>query len=167
MSKNRISVSFASDSVQRISESLTALEAEFSALVSLSKEERRDIFRMGTKSHAFCTTALNVAEQHSGIMPRDFDIAAFRQDQDALDVLRPLAMRLDLLNQRLADTELMLGSDLMSAALEVYGMVKGSAKDKGLDEARRVLSERFERNGPRRSPSPAAPDPTGEPGGNN
>lgn len=167
MSKNRISVSFASDSVQRISESLTALEAEFSALVSLSKEERRDIFRMGSKSHAFCTTALNVAEQHSGIMPRDFDIATFRQDQDALDVLRPLAMRLNLLNQRLADTELMLGSDLMSAALEVYGMVKGSAKDKGLDEARRVLSERFERNGPRRSPSPAQPEPIGEAGGNN
>nr|WP_298134277.1 hypothetical protein [uncultured Pseudoxanthomonas sp.] len=158
MSKNRISVSFASDSLQRISDALSTLETEFTALVSLSKEDRRDVFRMGAKSHAFCTTALNVAEQHPGIMPRDFDIAAFRQDQDALDALRPLAMRFDQLNQRLADTELVLGSDLMSAALEVYGLVKGSAKDKGLDEARRALSERFERNGPRRTGAPNAPE---------
>lgn len=149
MSKNRISVSFMPDTVQRISLSLSALEAEFTALIALSKEERRDMFKMGAKSHAFCTTALNVAEQHPGIMPRDFDLNAFRQDKEALDVLRPLSMRLDHLQQRMADTELALGSDLMSASLEVYGMVKGSAKDKGLDEARRLLGERFGRNGPR------------------
>lgn len=158
MSKNRISVSFPPDSVQRVREALAILETEFTALVSLSKDERRDLFRMGPKSQAFCTTALNVAEEHSGIMPRDFDIAAFRQDQDALDVLRPLAMRFDQLNQRMADTELVLGSDLMSAALEVYGLVKGSAKDKGLDQARQALSERFGRNGPRRVEAPAAAD---------
>lgn len=158
MSKNRISVSFPPDSVQRVREALAILETEFTALVSLSKDERRDLFRMGPKSQAFCTTALNVAEEHSGIMPRDFDIAAFRQDQDALDVLRPLAMRFDQLNQRMADTELLLGSDLMSAALEVYGLVKGSAKDKGLDQARQALSERFERNGRRRVDAPMPPE---------
>ncbi|WP_394695234.1 hypothetical protein [Pseudoxanthomonas japonensis] len=150
MSKNRISMSFAPDTLERIVGSLTALELDFEALISLSKEERRDIFRMGAKSQAFCTTALNVAEQHSGIMPRDFDIAAFRQDHDALEVLRPISLRISQLSQRIADSELALGSDLMSAALEVYGLVKGSAKDKGLDEARRQLGERFERNGRRR-----------------
>ena len=156
MSKNRISVSFTPDAVQRIALSLSGLEADLAALIALSKEERRDMFKMGTKSHAFCTTALNVAEQHPGIMPRDFDLNAFREDQNALDVLRPLAMRLNQLHQRMADTELALGSDLMASALEVYGIVKSSAKDKGLDEARRVLSERFGRNGPRRTePAPA------------
>lgn len=150
--KNRINVSFTPDAVQRIGLSITALEADLTGLIALSQDERRDMFRMGPKSHAFCTTALNVAEQHPGIMPRDFDLTAFRMDQDALDVLRPLATRLDLLYQRMADTQLALGSDLMAAALDVYGQVKGSAKDKGLDEARRALSERFDRNGPRRKP---------------
>lgn len=157
--KNRISMSFTPDVVQRIGVSISALEVDLSALIALSQDERRDMFRMGPKSHAFCTTALNVAEQHPGIMPRDFDLTAFRQDQDALDVLRPLATRLDQLYQRMADTQLALGSDLMAAALEVYGQVKGSAKDKGLDEARRALGERFERNGPRRKPD-ETPAPT-------
>jgi hypothetical protein len=157
MSKNRISMSFEADTLERIAGSLSALELDLAALISLSKDERRDLFRMGAKSQSFCTTALNVAEQHPSIMPRDFDIPAFRQDQLALDVLRPLSMRLTQLNQRMADTELALGSDLMSAALEVYGIVKGSAKDKGLDDARRMLGERFERNGPKRSAEPTPP----------
>ena len=100
---------------------------------------------MGHKSRAFCATALSVAEQHAGLMPRDFDIDAFRQDHLALELLRPRAARLAHLMQRMADTELALGSDLMAAALEVYGVLKVAGKDKGVDEARRELASRFAR----------------------
>jgi len=85
---------------------------------------------------------------------------AARQDHAALEALRPRAARLAHLMQRVSDTELALGSDLMAASLEVYGVIKVAGKDKGVDEARRELSARFAR---RR----AAPDPTGEAGGNN
>ena len=36
-----------------------------------------------------------------------------------------------------------LGSDLMAAALEVYGVLKVAGKGKGLDEARRNLGARW------------------------
>lgn len=38
-----------------------------------------------------------------------------------------------------------LGSDLMHAALEVYGVIKVAGKDKGVDDARRELASRFSR----------------------
>jgi len=78
-------------------------------------------------------------------MPRDFDFDAFRHDHLALEALRPRAARLAHLMQRAADTELALGSDLMAASLEVYGVIKVAGKDKGVDDARRELSSRFVR----------------------
>ena len=160
MTQNRIAMMFEADRLARIDGSLTALEADLDLLIALTIEERSDLVKMGNKSRAFCTSALAVAEQHAGLMPRAFDYNAFRQDHTALEALRPRAARLAHLMQRVSDTELALGSDLMAASLEVYGVIKVAGKDKGVDEARRELSARFAR---RR----AAPDPTGEAGGNN
>ncbi|MBD9478109.1 hypothetical protein IB225_03850 [Pseudoxanthomonas sp. PXM02] len=140
--------------MDRIDASLSALEADLDLLIALTPDERQDLVKMGTKSRAFCATALEVAEQHAGLMPRDFDFGAFRQDHLALDALRPRAARLGHLMQRMADTELALGSDVMAAALEVYGVLKVAGKDKGVDEARRELASRFSR---RRGTPDAAP----------
>ena len=148
MTQNRFSTSFDSDRLERIDGSLNALEADLDMLIALTVDERRELFKMGTKSHAFCSTALNVAQQHAGLMPRDFDIDEFRRDHLALEILRPRAMRLAHLAQRMADTELALGSDVMAAALEVYGVLKVAGKDKGVDEARRELASRFSRRRP-------------------
>ena len=137
MTQNRIAMTFQPDRLERIDGSLAALEADLDLLIALNVEERQDLVKMGHKSRAFCATALSVAEQHAGLMPRDFDIGAFRQDHLALELLRPRAARLAHLMQRMADTELALGSDLMAAALEVYGALKVAGKDKGVDEARR------------------------------
>jgi hypothetical protein len=95
--------------------------------------------KMGENFEAFCRAALNVAQQHSGVLARDFDIAAFQRDQQALYALRPRILRIAHLCQRLMGTELALGSDQMVASLEVYGVLKVSGKGKSLDEARRNL----------------------------
>ncbi|MCR6625282.1 MAG: hypothetical protein NVV67_03170 [Pseudoxanthomonas sp.] len=84
-----------------------------------------------------------MAQQHIGIMARDFDLEGFQRDQQALDLLRPRILRIAHLYQRMIDTEMALGSDLMAASLEVYGAVKGSGKGKSLDEARRNLAGRW------------------------
>lgn len=146
MTQNRINVGYTPDALSNIDTALGMLDYELRELIALTPEERRDLFKMGKKSEAFCSTALRVAEQHTGVMPRDFDLAGFQRDHAALEALRPRALRLAQLAQRLADSELALGSDLMAASLEVYGVVKVVGKDKGLDEARRNLAARFVRS---------------------
>lgn len=145
MTQNRITMTFEADRLERIDGSLTALEADLDLLIALTVDERSDLVKMGTKSRAFCATALAVAQQHAGLMPRDFDIDAFRQDHLAVEALRPRAARLAHLLQRVSDTELALGSDLMAASLEVYGVIRVAGKDKGVDDARRELAARFVR----------------------
>ena len=142
MTYSRISMTFESDRLERIDGCLTALEADLYLLITLTLEERLELVKMGTRSHAFCTTALAAAQQHARLMPRDFDIDAFAQIHQVLELLRPRAARLTHLMQRMADTELALGSDLMAAALEVYGVLKASGRDQGVDEARRALASR-------------------------
>ncbi|MCR6628334.1 MAG: hypothetical protein NVV67_19480 [Pseudoxanthomonas sp.] len=145
MTQNRIAMAFGPDRLERIDGSLTALEADLDLLIALTTDERQDLVKMGNKSRAFCASAFDIAQQHAGLMPRDFDIEAFRQDHLALDALRPRAARMAHLMQRMADTELALGSDIMAAALEVYAVLKVAGKDKGVDEARRELASRFSR----------------------
>ena len=117
MTQNRISMTFEPDRLERIDGSLTALEADLDLLIALTIAERQELVKMGSKSRAFCTSALAVAQQHAGLMPRDFDFDAFRHDHLALEALRPRAARLAHLMQRAADTELALGSDLIARDL--------------------------------------------------
>ena len=145
MTQNRIAMTFQTDRLERIDGSLTALEADLDLLIALTPDERLELVKMGDKSRAFCDKALEVAGQHAGLMPRDFDIEAFRQDHLALTALRPRLARMAYLMQRMEDTERALSSDVMAASLEVYGVLKVAGKDKGVDEARNALAERFNR----------------------
>lgn len=62
------------------------------------------------------------------------------------------------LSERVQDSEMVLGSDLMTNALEGYAFLKIAGKGEGLDALRQMLSARFNR-GPVRSPGPPEPTP--------
>jgi hypothetical protein len=160
MSQNLVDMQIDTAILDPLDAAITQMESSLASLVSLTPEQRRGLMKMGEKSEAFCRAALNVAQQHGGIMARDFDIEAFQRDQQTLDLLRPRILRIAHLYQRITDTEMALGSDLMVAALEVYGVLKVAGKGKGLDEARRNLGARW-----RVSPHESG-EPVGESGGN-
>ncbi len=143
MSQNLVDIQIDSAMLAPLDAAIMQMENSLTNLVSLTPEQRRGLTKMGEKSEAFCRAALNVAQQHSGIMARDFDIDGFQRDLQALDLLRPRILRIAHLYQRVTDTEMALGSDLMAAALEVYGVLKVAGKGKGLDEARRNLGARW------------------------
>ncbi|WP_235567565.1 hypothetical protein [Lysobacter sp. Root76] len=120
-------------------------------LVALTPDQRRQLTKMGDKSEAFCRQAVHVLSENPGIMPRNFEVANLHRDLTALDALRPRAQRLMRLSERMQDSEMALGSDLMTNALEGYAFLKIAGKGEGLDGPRQMLSARFNR-----SPSKAA-----------
>lgn len=143
MSQNLVDLQINLATIEQLEAAIVQMETSLAGLISLTPDQRRELTKMGEKSEAFCRAALNVAQQHIGIMARDFDLEGFQRDQQALDLLRPRILRIAHLYQRMIDTEMALGSDLMAASLEVYGAVKGSGKGKSLDEARRNLAGRW------------------------
>lgn len=143
MSQNLVELQIDPANLEQLEIAIIQMENSLVGLISLTPEQRRGLTKMGEKSEAFCRAAVDIAQQHSGIMARDFDLAGFQRDLRALDMLRPRVLRIAHLYQRIVDTEMALGSDLMAASLEVYGVLKVAGKGKGLDEARRNLSARW------------------------
>ncbi|WP_336806881.1 hypothetical protein [Fulvimonas yonginensis] len=135
-------------------------------LIALTPEQRHQLTKMGDKSEAFCRQAGHVFGENPGVLPRNFDLEGYQRDLAALNALRPRLMRLATLHQRALDTEMAIGSDLMTNALEGYAMLKVAGKVRAWTRhARRCRPGLPARAGLRKRPSrrqhelPRGPDP--------
>ena len=143
MPKDLISLSLPAPKLTAIDNALLALETTLTELVALEPDARKRLPKMGGKSEAFCRQALSVVSQNPQIVNPSLGLASAQADLAALDVLRPRRQRLQKLVERMHDTETLLGSDVMAAALEAYGLLKVSGKSQGLSALRAGLSARF------------------------
>ena len=145
MSQNLIELNLAPETMAAVNTALDTLEANLTGLVALEPLQRRSLAKMGDKSEAFCRQAVVAFSQNPSVLPRNFDLDGFLNDLATLDTLRPMLVRVNRLYERLNDTEMAVGSDLMSNALEGYAVLKVAGKGEGLDSLRKMLSVRFNR----------------------
>lgn len=145
MSQNLVDIDLTTDALGAIDAALTALETALAPLVALTPDQRQQLVKMGDKSEAFCRQAGHVFAENPGILPGSFDLPGYQRDMATLDALRPRLLRLSKLYQRAQDTEMAVGSDLMTNALQGYAFLKVAGKGQGLDEMRKMLSARFAR----------------------
>ena len=145
MTQNIISLNFTDADLTTIDEALALLEQKLAALVGLSPDERRGLVKMGDQSEAFCRETLMVLAQNTHLLPPSFNLADAQNDLAHLDKLRPRTARLRRLLEKADDGETALDSDVMSAALEGYALLKVSGKGAGLDALRHGMSARFTR----------------------
>ncbi len=153
MTKNLMSLALSADDLDAVDSALTVLEARLAGLIALRVEERRGMAKMGDKSEAFCRQTLTILQQNPQIVPPSFDLAEAQADLAAVDVLRPRLARLQRLTERAEDSEMALGSDVMSASLEGYALLKVSGRNQGLEGLRQGLSARFGRTARRVEPA--------------
>jgi len=156
MSQNLIDLTLSPESLTAIDEALSLLESHLAGLIALPPDQRRQLTKMGDKSEAFCRQAVNVMGENPGILPRNFDLDGLRRDLALLDTLRPRALRLTRLHERMRDTETALGSDLMTNGLEGYAFLKIAGKGQGLEALRQMLSARFNRSAVKQAPPASA-----------
>ena len=146
MSQNLISLTISDIDYAEIDTALSTLEAKWAGLIDLSTDERRSLSKMGDKSEAFCRQTLTVLTQNPQLVPASLDLAEAERDLVALDALRSRTNRLRQLLGRAEDTETALGSDVMSASLEGYALLKVLGKGSGLEALRKGTSARFARS---------------------
>ena len=155
MSQDLVSLQFAPTDLDAVDSALAVLEAKLEALVTLTAAERRKAIKMGDKSEVFCRQTELVLRQNPGIVPSNFDLAGLQEDLTALDALRPRLQRLRALTDRADDTELALGSDILSASLDGYALAKVGGKGTALDTLKDAMQTRLSRK-PRKPGTPAA-----------
>ncbi|WP_457095924.1 hypothetical protein [Lysobacter sp. P5_B9] len=155
MAQNLISLSWTAEQLQQFDAALATAEDVCARLISLEPDQVRGLFKMGDKSEAFCRETLGVLGQNRKIVPESLELDEVLVDLAALDALRPRLRRLQQLAKRAEDTEILLGSDIFSAALEGYALLKVSGKNHGLEDLRKGLSARFGRTRKAAEPVPA------------
>jgi hypothetical protein len=143
MSQNLVSMSFSSDQLVALDTTLATLAEQLSGMVALTVAQRRSASKMGAKSEAFCRLALNAMAENPAVVPPGVDLVDAKADLEVLDQLRPRFQRLRALAARSADTELALGSDVMVAAREGYGVLRVIGRSRGLESLSKELGQRF------------------------
>ena len=143
--QNLISMNLSPADLQEVDAALETLRRVLAPMVALETQQRRELFKMGDKSEAFCRQTLAVLAANPQIVPPNLGLAEAQADLAALDALRPRVLQLQQLAERADDSMLALGSDLMSVSLEGYGLLKVSRRSGALKTARRALSARFMR----------------------
>ncbi|WP_313918580.1 hypothetical protein [Tahibacter sp.] len=146
MAQNLISLALSDADLAAIDSALVTLEEKFATLISLNPDEIRALAKMGDKSEAFCRQTLVVLDQNRQVVPPSLDLNEALTDLRTIDALRPRLARLERLSKRADDTLIALGSDVLTAALEGYALLRISGKGQGLESLRQGLSTRFAKN---------------------
>jgi len=141
--QNVVSITYTPEELAQMDSALATLRGFLARMVALTPEQRRELYKMGDKSEPFCRQTLAVLAANPQIVPPNLGLAEAQADLSALDVLRPRLLQLQQLLERAEDTETALGSDILSVALEGYGLLKVSGKNEALKSAREALSARF------------------------
>jgi len=157
MSQNLSSYSMSAELAMEIGRLLSQIEDQMTGLTPLEPARRRGIVRMGGKSEQFCRQALNVMLQNPQMLPSSVLLADAVSDLQTVDRLRPLLARLTRLMERMRDTEIALGSDVMDCALQGYKLLGVAGRNQGLQALRRGLSGRFARGSRAADDTPPSP----------
>lgn len=145
MSQNLISLALTADDYAAIDDAIATLEGRLKGLINLAADERRGLVRMGDKSEAFCRQTLALMNENRGLVPADVGLDEALNDLSQLDQLRRRTIRLRQLTGRCEDSETAMGSDVMSASLEGYALLKVLGKGSALESLRQEISARFSR----------------------
>lgn len=145
MSQNLVNLKCTPEDISAMMAAVDTLEEKFSNMIDLSVSDRRRLAKMGDRSEAFCRQTLILLDQNRQIIPPGMDLDKAEEDLRLFDVLRPIFARLHVLMTKAEDTEMALGSDILSAALDGYALAKLVGKGAGLDVLREAMSLRLSR----------------------
>ncbi|MEI8202732.1 MAG: hypothetical protein WCH34_06945 [Bacteroidota bacterium] len=114
-------------------------------LINLTPDERQFYFKMGDKSIAFVSKALEFAQLYPQLVPAYVDVNELKKDLDAVVAMQTILRSLEEQTSKLQDSILFAGHEAMSAALSIYNAAKDAARRDvpGAKVAYNEMKERF------------------------
>ncbi len=147
MTQNLVSLDL-SDDLPKFDAALDAIEGVMDAFVSLGPEQIRRLTKIGEKSETFCRQTVAILDQNRQALPPGFDLDELKRDLAAYDALRPRLNRLKSLVARCGDTQIALGSDVLSASYDGYGLLKMFGKADSVTPLTESMRSGVRRTGP-------------------
>jgi hypothetical protein len=142
---NLVSATLTADDHKEVMNAIAIIKSKLPFLMSTTAEERKALTKMGDKSQAFVSLALDLASQSQDYLPRSFDVEEMRKDVELYQQLRPIALALTQLQELVDNTAMVAGSEAMTAALTVYNSAKVNGHDAGVGAIVEEMGQRFTR----------------------
>ncbi len=152
MADNGISANLSASDRLAVMDAIATIREKLPFLVDLTTEDRRTMLKMGDKSRAFVSKALEVATQNPDFLPRSFNVEEMRRDLVLYEALYPILLSLTQLQELVDDTYIAIGSEAYAAALAVYNYAKASGDVTGLDAVIDEMGRRFTRRSKKKQP---------------
>jgi len=124
MAQNLISAQLNSEAIAEIQQHLDGIKAKMPFLLSLSAEEKVTLLVLGNVYKPLVDKAGEAVEHYPQILSGTFDINEFKQDFELLKAFETVVRQVRDLATTIEDTNIAIGSDLLSASFEVYGEVQ-------------------------------------------
>ena len=145
MSMSPISATLTQVDRDAVMNAVATIKEKLPFLIDLNADERKTLPKMGDKSRAFVSKALEVATQNPDFLPRSFTLEKMRKDVQLFEAMYPIVVALTQLQELVDDTCLAAGSEAYAAALKVYNYAKASGQGGGLDAVVGEMGQRFAR----------------------
>ena len=145
MATNQFSTTLTPADRDAVMAAIATIKEKLPFLIDLTPEQRKSLPKMGDKSRAFVSKALEVAAQNPDFLPRNFDLDEMRKDVQLFEQLYPLVLSLTQLQELVDDTCVAVGSEAFAAALLVYNYAKASGEGTGLNTLVEDMGQRFAR----------------------
>jgi hypothetical protein len=155
---NKISYVIPAADLKLIMEAIGVLQTKLSPnLISLSKDERQDLNKMGEASRPFVGKTMDYVETNPEFKSPYNNVEEMKKDWTLINQLGPIYNILNQLVSNIDDTLMEAGAEVLEQANKYYGSVSIAAKD-GMANAKRVhedLAVRYEKRSKRRGGDPA------------
>lgn len=126
---NRISIQLSDEDRQQIEAAMKVMQDKLlPQLVVLQPQDRRELPKMGPRSVAFVTKALEYGRANPQWCPPYIDIAELEADIRAVALLQSVQRPLSQLADQLDDSLLLAGSEAYTEALKIYQAAKSAAR---------------------------------------
>ncbi|MEO1300198.1 MAG: hypothetical protein AAFW75_31385 [Cyanobacteria bacterium J06636_16] len=135
MVPQQVDAAISADDLKAVTDALETIREKLPFLVGLTSTQRRELVKIGRKSQTFVVQALDMAEEHSDLMPRCLSVEDARRDMELFEALNPILLSLSQLQKLVEDTQMVAGSEAYAAARLAYQSAKTLGKGLGLDEA--------------------------------
>ena len=134
MPQNLISLDITPDAIAKVDEAIQTLEAFTAPFITLTNQQKQELFKMGDKSILFCQQTAMVLEQNQDVLPPTFNYEEMKTDMADHAAIAPRVLRIREVLAKMEDTQIALGSDVMVASSEGYALMKLFGKAEGLTE---------------------------------
>ncbi|MBD2102265.1 hypothetical protein [Leptolyngbya sp. FACHB-261] len=146
MTLGSISAHLSDEQLQAVIAEVEIIREKMPFLVGLTREERRQLSKLGQKSRAFVHDAVALAAQNPSLIPGCIDVAEMRRDLELFEALSTILMSLNQLQELVEGTQMLVGSEAYAAARLTYNSAKATGKRLGLDSAVNKMGQRFRKS---------------------